>query len=91
MAKKYKLVYISIWTQPALVLNLYYHLDLLIVHSHFVSHGKVRLFFFPQATILHIEAELPWARGYVGASPEPNGSFTLLPIMGRIFIFFLFI
>nr|BBC62122.1 glucosyltransferase 29 [Nemophila menziesii] len=35
MAKKYGLVYISFWTEPALVFTLYYHLDLLRFNGHF--------------------------------------------------------
>ncbi|KAK4833820.1 hypothetical protein QYF36_011904 [Acer negundo] len=34
---KYNLINISFWTEPALVLNLYYHLDLLRAHGHFAS------------------------------------------------------
>ncbi|KAL9228062.1 hypothetical protein vseg_003678 [Gypsophila vaccaria] len=36
-ARKYKLINVSFWTEPALVLNIYYHLDLLIRHGHFGS------------------------------------------------------
>lgn len=39
LARKYNLVNISFWTEPALVLTLYYHLDLLIKNGHFASHG----------------------------------------------------
>ncbi|KAB1223674.1 UDP-glycosyltransferase 86A1 [Morella rubra] len=35
MAKKYNLVCVSFWTEPALVLTLYYHLDLLVKNCHF--------------------------------------------------------
>ncbi|XP_074276265.1 UDP-glycosyltransferase 86A1-like [Silene latifolia] len=37
IAKKYKLINVSFWTEPALVLNIYYHLDLLRSHGHFGS------------------------------------------------------
>ncbi|KAJ4704933.1 Glycosyltransferase [Melia azedarach] len=37
IANKYNLVSISFWTEPALVLTLYYHLDLLRSHGHFDS------------------------------------------------------
>ncbi|KAM2045118.1 hypothetical protein ACFX1T_009357 [Malus domestica] len=37
IANKYNLVHISFWTQPALVFNIYYHLDLLIKNGHFGS------------------------------------------------------
>ncbi|KAD7479814.1 hypothetical protein E3N88_02950 [Mikania micrantha] len=35
ISKKYKLVNISFWTEPALVLNLYYHMDLLKKNGHY--------------------------------------------------------
>ncbi|PWA46605.1 UDP-glucuronosyl/UDP-glucosyltransferase [Artemisia annua] len=35
IAKKYKLVNISFWTEPALILTLYYHLDLLKKNGHY--------------------------------------------------------
>ncbi|KAL8516666.1 hypothetical protein ACS0TY_015068 [Phlomoides rotata] len=35
IAKKYKLVSVSFWTQPALVFSLLYHLDLLTQNGHF--------------------------------------------------------
>ncbi|CAN8316770.1 unnamed protein product [Cochlearia groenlandica] len=34
---KHNLVNVSFWTEPALVLNLYYHMDLLISNGHFKS------------------------------------------------------
>lgn len=37
IASKYNLVNISFWTEPALVLSLYYHLDLLIKNGHFAK------------------------------------------------------
>ncbi|CAK9155274.1 unnamed protein product [Ilex paraguariensis] len=39
IAKKYNLVNVSFWTEPALVFTLYYHLDLLKENSHFASNG----------------------------------------------------
>ncbi|KAK1409777.1 hypothetical protein QVD17_36306 [Tagetes erecta] len=35
ISNKYKLVNISFWTEPALVLNLYYHMDLLKENGHY--------------------------------------------------------
>ncbi|EXC16162.1 UDP-glycosyltransferase 86A1 [Morus notabilis] len=35
ISQKYKLVNISFWTQPALVFNIYYHMDFLITDGHF--------------------------------------------------------
>ncbi|CAN4077418.1 unnamed protein product [Withania somnifera] len=40
LAKKYGLLYISFWTEPALVFTLYYHLHLLKLHGHFGCIGK---------------------------------------------------
>ncbi|KAH7511982.1 hypothetical protein FEM48_Zijuj12G0041900 [Ziziphus jujuba var. spinosa] len=40
IAQKYNLVHISFWTEPALVFNLYYHLDLLVKNCHFASHDN---------------------------------------------------
>ncbi|CAI9097981.1 OLC1v1034512C1 [Oldenlandia corymbosa var. corymbosa] len=37
IATKYKLVHVSFWTEPALVLTLYYHLDILRKNGHFAS------------------------------------------------------
>ncbi|PQQ21132.1 UDP-glycosyltransferase 86A1 [Prunus yedoensis var. nudiflora] len=44
IASKYNLVTVSFWTEPALVFNLYYHLDLLNKngHGHFTSHANPR-------------------------------------------------
>ncbi|CAL5419896.1 unnamed protein product [Camellia sinensis] len=42
IAKKYNLVHVSFWTEPALVLTLYYHLELLRKNGHFASHGEKR-------------------------------------------------
>lgn len=39
IAEKYNLVYVSLWTEPALVFNLYYHMDLLKKNGHFASQG----------------------------------------------------
>ncbi|KAK3022864.1 hypothetical protein RJ639_046051 [Escallonia herrerae] len=35
VAKKFGLLYVSFWTEPALVFSLYYHLDLLRLNGHF--------------------------------------------------------
>ncbi|CAK9155275.1 unnamed protein product [Ilex paraguariensis] len=40
IAKKYNLVNVSFWTEPALVFNLYYHLDLLRQNGHFGSNDN---------------------------------------------------
>ncbi|KAK9938150.1 hypothetical protein M0R45_014905 [Rubus argutus] len=40
IANKHNLINISFWTEPALVLNIYYHLDLLIRHGHFGCHDN---------------------------------------------------
>ncbi|OIT38495.1 PREDICTED: UDP-glycosyltransferase 86A2-like [Nicotiana attenuata] len=40
LAKKYGLLYISFWTEPALVFTLYYHLHLLKLNGHFGCTGK---------------------------------------------------
>ncbi|PQQ06448.1 UDP-glycosyltransferase 86A1 isoform X1 [Prunus yedoensis var. nudiflora] len=40
IANKYNLVNISFWTEPALVLSIYYHLDLLREHGHYGSHDN---------------------------------------------------
>ncbi|KAL8140616.1 hypothetical protein V2J09_006637 [Rumex salicifolius] len=37
LASKYEMLYASFWTEPALVLSLYFHLDLLKLHGHFGS------------------------------------------------------
>ena len=39
IARKYNLVNISFWTEPALVFTLYYNLDLLVKNGHFASNG----------------------------------------------------
>ncbi|KAL6202946.1 hypothetical protein ACLB2K_026650 [Fragaria x ananassa] len=38
VAKKYDLLYVSFWTEPALVYSLYYHVDLLRKNGHFACH-----------------------------------------------------
>lgn len=35
IAKKFGLLYVSFWTEPALVFSLYYHMDLLMINGHF--------------------------------------------------------
>ncbi|XP_009376816.2 UDP-glycosyltransferase 86A1-like [Pyrus x bretschneideri] len=40
IANKYNLIHISFWTEPALVLNIYYHLDLLRKNGHFGAHDN---------------------------------------------------
>ncbi|KAL2250650.1 UDP-glycosyltransferase 86A1-like [Sesamum indicum] len=40
IAEKHNLVSVSFWTEPALVLSLYYHLDLLKENGHFGSQEK---------------------------------------------------
>lgn len=39
VAKKFDLLYVSFWTEPALVFTLYYHLDLLRKNRHFACQG----------------------------------------------------
>lgn len=39
IANKYNLLYVTFWTEPALVFSIYYHLDLLVTNGHFASHG----------------------------------------------------
>ncbi|KAG8376586.1 hypothetical protein BUALT_Bualt09G0079000 [Buddleja alternifolia] len=41
IARKYALVHVSFWTQPALVLTLYYHLDLLKKKGHYGANRKL--------------------------------------------------
>ncbi|KAF3646203.1 UDP-glycosyltransferase 86A1 [Capsicum annuum] len=40
IAKKYNLVNVSFWTEPATVLTVLYHMDLLKSNGHFGCHGK---------------------------------------------------
>lgn len=51
IAEKHNLVSVSFWTEPALVLSLYYHLDLLKENGHFGSQGKC--LFFPSHLLLN--------------------------------------
>ena len=46
IANKYKLVNISLWTQPALVFTLNYHLDLLVKNGHFASKLGTCVYYF---------------------------------------------
>lgn len=39
VAKKFDLLYVSFWTEPALVFTLYYHLNLLRKNRHFACQG----------------------------------------------------
>lgn len=39
VAKKYGLVFASFWTQPALVLDLFYHVDLLKLNGHYCTNS----------------------------------------------------
>ena len=39
IARKYNLIFVSFWTEPAIVFTLYYHLDLLVQNGHFASNG----------------------------------------------------
>ncbi|KAF8039932.1 hypothetical protein BT93_B2221 [Corymbia citriodora subsp. variegata] len=38
VAEKFGLLYVSFWTEPALVFSLYYHVDLLRINGHFGCH-----------------------------------------------------
>ncbi|XP_027071349.1 UDP-glycosyltransferase 86A1-like [Coffea arabica] len=40
IARKYNLVNISFWTEPALVFTLYYHMDLLRINGHYDNYDK---------------------------------------------------
>ncbi|XP_065866696.1 UDP-glycosyltransferase 86A2-like [Euphorbia lathyris] len=42
IAKKFRLLYVSFWTEPALVFTLYYHLHLLRINRHFDSQDAER-------------------------------------------------
>lgn len=46
LAKKFGLLYVSFWTEPALVFTLYYHMDLLRKHGHFDCSGKIQITLF---------------------------------------------
>lgn len=39
LARKLGVPYVSFWTEPALIFNLYYHMDLLAKHGHFKCKG----------------------------------------------------
>lgn len=56
IAEKYRLVNISFFTEPALVLTLYYHVELLRKHGHFACVGKVPFNFWRinYKLILHV-------------------------------------
>jgi hypothetical protein len=41
LARKLGVPYVSFWTEPALVFNLYYHMDLLTKNGHFRCKGKL--------------------------------------------------
>lgn len=40
LARKLGVPYVSFWTEPALIFNLYYHMDLLTKHGHFKCKGN---------------------------------------------------
>jgi len=42
LARKLGVPYVSFWTEPALIFNLYYHMDLLAEHGHFKCKGTAR-------------------------------------------------
>lgn len=50
IAKKFGLLYVSFWTEAALVFSLYHHLDLLRLNSHFACQGELLMFLFEQDT-----------------------------------------
>lgn len=53
-AAKFNLVFVSFWTEPALVFTLYYHLDLLKKNGHFAAKGAI---FFPFFLIFQLIEE----------------------------------
>ncbi|XP_070021678.1 bidirectional sugar transporter SWEET4-like isoform X2 [Nicotiana sylvestris] len=56
LAKKYGLLYISFWTETALVFTIYYHLHLLELNGHFGCTGStvaLILFLSPLPTFIH--------------------------------------
>ena len=57
IAKKFGLLYVSIWTEPALVFSLYYHMDLLMINGHFACQGNLLMSMFNHAihTILLLQ------------------------------------
>jgi hypothetical protein len=46
IAKKFGLLYVSFWTEPALVFSLYYHMDLLRINGHFGCQGNLFMSMF---------------------------------------------
>ena len=40
LARRLGVAYVSFWTEPALIFNLYYHMDLLTKHGHFKCKGN---------------------------------------------------
>lgn len=44
LARKLGVPYVSFWTEPALIFNLYYHMDLLTKHGHFKCKGNYSTF-----------------------------------------------
>ena len=49
IAKKFGLLYVSFWTEPALVFSLYYHMDLLMINGHFACQGNLLMSMFNHA------------------------------------------
>ncbi|KAL8526090.1 hypothetical protein ACS0TY_015347 [Phlomoides rotata] len=50
IAKKFKLAYVSFWTEPALVFSLHYHLDLLTQNGHYLckdNYQKLEIDYIP--------------------------------------------
>ena len=66
LAKKFGLLCVSFWTEPALVFTLYYHMDLLRKHGHFDCSGnlappqpkKIHTFFFNYNSCLFYDQKL---------------------------------
>jgi len=46
IARKFGLLYVSFWTEPALVFSLYYHMDLLRINGHFGCQGNLFMSMF---------------------------------------------
>lgn len=44
VARKFGLLYVSFWTEPAVVFSLYYHMHLLRKNGHFGCQGKITSF-----------------------------------------------
>ena len=55
IADKYNLVNVSFWSEPVLVLTLYYHLDLLKKNGHFASQGMSRHLFIYFIFVIKID------------------------------------